>query len=96
MLGVFQQVAIQVSEQESGQIATFDLMFEGIRAALKGNIQRSILVAEKHLDHRRTLRLSVRSIMSSSSFRPVCFIRSAAPAWANLTFIVVTVPFADG
>ena len=51
MLGVFQQVAIQVSDQESGQLATFDLMFEGIRAALKANIQRSILVAEKHLDH---------------------------------------------
>ena len=51
MLGVFQQVAIQVSGQEAGQLATFDLMFEGIRAALKANIQRSILVAEKHLDH---------------------------------------------
>lgn len=51
MLGVFQQVAIHVSDQESGRLATFDLMFEGIRATLKGNIQRSILVAEKHLDH---------------------------------------------
>jgi hypothetical protein len=51
MLGVFQQVAIAVSDQDSGQLATFDLMFEGIRAALKGNIQRSILVAEKNLDH---------------------------------------------
>ncbi len=51
MLGVFQQVAIQVADQKTGQLATFDLMFEGIRAALKGNIQRSILVAEKHLDN---------------------------------------------
>jgi hypothetical protein len=50
MLGVFQQVAIQVADQEPGQLATFDLMFEGIRAALKGNIQRSVLVAEKNLD----------------------------------------------
>lgn len=50
MLGVFQQVAIQVADQETGQLATFDLMFEGIRSALKGNIQRSILVAEKHLE----------------------------------------------
>ncbi len=49
MLGVFQQVVIQVANQETGRLATFDMMFEGIRAALKGNIQRSILVAEEHL-----------------------------------------------
>ena len=29
MLGVFQQVAIQISNHEIGQLATFDLMFEG-------------------------------------------------------------------
>ena len=57
MLGVFQQVAIQVSDQTMGQLATFDLMFEGIRAALKGNIQRSILVAEKHLDSPFAIRI---------------------------------------
>ena len=37
MLGVFQQVAIRVADQEVGQLATFDLMFEGIRTALKAN-----------------------------------------------------------
>jgi len=51
MLGVFQQVAIQVADQTNGRLATFDLMFEGIRAALKGNIQRSVLVAEKNLEN---------------------------------------------
>ena len=51
MLGVFQQVVIQVANQATGRLATFDMMFEGIRAALKGNIQRSILVAEEHLDN---------------------------------------------
>ena len=51
MLGVFQQVAIQVADQTTGHLATFDLMFEGIRAALKSNIQKSILVAEKNLDN---------------------------------------------
>lgn len=50
MLGVFQQVAIQIGEHKVGQLATFDLMFEGIRAALKSNIQRAILQAERHLD----------------------------------------------
>jgi hypothetical protein len=50
MLGVFQQVAIQIGEHEIGQLATFDLMFEGIRTALKSNIQRAIIQAENHLD----------------------------------------------
>ncbi|MFL0648693.1 BREX system P-loop protein BrxC [Cylindrospermopsis raciborskii UAM/DH-BiRr] len=50
MLGVFQQVAIQISEYEEGQLATFDLMFEGIRSALKSSIQRAILQGERQLN----------------------------------------------
>lgn len=50
MLGVFQQVAIGIGDREIGRLATFDLMFEGIRSALKSNIQQAILQAEKHLD----------------------------------------------
>ena len=49
MLGVFQQVAMQTADQSIMEPATFDLMFEGIRTAVKGQIQRSILVAEKNL-----------------------------------------------
>ncbi len=50
MLGVFQQVAIHVGDRSIGQLAAFDLMFEGIRSALKSNIQRAILQAEKNLE----------------------------------------------
>lgn len=50
MLGVFQQVAVRIGDYEEGQLATFDLMFEGIRSALKSSIQRAILQAERHLD----------------------------------------------
>jgi len=57
MLGVFQQVAIQIGDHEIGQLATFDLMFEGIRTALKSNIQRAIILAEKHLDNPFAVRL---------------------------------------
>ena len=57
MLGVFQQVAIQIGGHEIGQLATFDLMFEGIRTALKSNIQRAIIQAEKHLDGPFAIRL---------------------------------------
>ena len=49
MLGVFQQVAIGIKGHQLGDLATFDLMFEGIRTALKGAIQSSILRAEKTL-----------------------------------------------
>ena len=51
MLGVFQQVAMHIGDHEIGQLATFDLMFEGIRSSLKANIQRSVLTAEQNLDH---------------------------------------------
>ncbi len=50
MLEVFQKVAKQISDKEEGELATFDLMFEGIRATLKAQIQRSILNAENHLE----------------------------------------------
>ncbi len=51
MLGVFQQVAVHINNHEIGQLATFDLMFEGIRTALKSNIQRAIIRAEGNLEH---------------------------------------------
>jgi len=57
MLGVFQQVAVHISDHQVGQLATFDLMFEGIRTALKSGYQQSILKAEKHLDNPFSVRL---------------------------------------
>ncbi|WP_259397220.1 BREX system P-loop protein BrxC [Shewanella sp. SG41-4] len=57
MLGVFQQVAIGIKDHTLGDLATFDLMFEGIRTALKGAIQASILKAEKILTNPFALRV---------------------------------------
>lgn len=57
MLGVFQQVAIQIGDHQVGQLATFDLMFEGIRTALKSSIQKAVLQAENHLDNAFAVRL---------------------------------------
>jgi hypothetical protein len=57
MLGVFQQVAVQIGERPVGQLATFDLMFEGIRTVVKANIQRAILQAEHHLDDAFAIRV---------------------------------------
>ncbi len=57
MLGVFQQVAVLIADHKPGQLAAFDLMFEGIRSALKSNIQRAVILAEKQLDNVFAIRL---------------------------------------
>ncbi len=57
MLGVFQEVAVKIRDKEVGQLATFDLMFEGIRSTLKSSIQSAILMAEGHLDSPFAVRL---------------------------------------
>ena len=49
MLGVFQEVAKKMADQPVGRLATFDLMFEGIRSALKSAVQQSIQIAEKDI-----------------------------------------------
>ncbi len=57
MLGVFQHVAIRIADHEIGQLATFDLMFEGIRTALKSQIQRAVIQSENHLGDNFAIRL---------------------------------------
>ena len=57
MLGVFQQVAIGIKEHQLGDLATFDLMYDGVHTALKGAIQSSILRAEKTLTNAFALRI---------------------------------------
>ena len=49
MLGVFQEVAKKMADQPVGGLAAFDLMFEGIRTALKSAVQQSIQIAEKEI-----------------------------------------------
>ena len=50
MLGVFQEVTKSMADRPVGGLSTFDLMFEGIRTALKSAVQQSIQIAEKNLD----------------------------------------------
>jgi hypothetical protein len=49
MLGVFQQVVKSMLDEEVCRIATFDLMFDGIRSSIKSQIQQAIINAEKNL-----------------------------------------------
>lgn len=57
MLAVFQLVAKKIGDRPMGKLATFDLMFEGIRAALKSNVYKSIRTAEQNLDNQLALRI---------------------------------------
>lgn len=57
MLAVFQQVALCIVDHEVGQLATFDLMFEGIRNALKSQNQMAVLNAEKQLTNPLAVRV---------------------------------------
>ena len=82
MLGVFREVAIAISSQEIGKLATFDLMFEGIRTALKSQIQRAITVAEKHLDNKFAIRLLKALFL-------VKYVKEFKPTIRNLTVLML-------
>lgn len=82
MLGVFREVAIQISDHKLGQLATFDLMFEGIRTALKSNIQRAILVAEGNLSSTFAIRLLKTLFL-------VKYVKEFKPSIRNLSVLML-------
>ncbi|SNR32553.1 hypothetical protein SAMN06265371_101285 [Lutibacter agarilyticus] len=51
MLGVFQQVIQKIEDRDDKALVSFDLMFEGIRNELRGEIQSSVILAERNLDN---------------------------------------------
>ncbi len=51
MLEVFQSVAKAIRNDEVGTLATFDRMFDGITATLRGDMQTSIHQAANHLEN---------------------------------------------
>jgi len=57
MLGVFQQVIMQIGDRDEKSLVSFDMMYEGIRNELKGEIQSSVMLAEKHLTNDFAIRV---------------------------------------
>jgi hypothetical protein len=57
MLEVFQFVAIRIAKKEVGELATFDLMFEGVRDVIKGNTMWGITQSEQLMEDEFTKRL---------------------------------------
>jgi hypothetical protein len=49
MLGILQDVVKSIAGEPIGSLATFDRMFEGVRSALRGDLQTSVLTAERQL-----------------------------------------------
>ncbi|WP_036859475.1 BREX system P-loop protein BrxC [Porticoccus hydrocarbonoclasticus] len=82
MLGVFQQVAVHIGGHSIGQLATFDLMFEGIRTALKSHIQSAIQQAERNLEDPLALRLLKALFL-------VKYIREFKASHHNLSILVM-------
>lgn len=57
MLEVFQSVAKSLKEEKVGTLATFDRMFDGITATIRGDLQVSILQAPNNLDDPLAVRI---------------------------------------
>jgi hypothetical protein len=57
MLEVFQSVVKSLKDQSIGSLAPFDLMFDGISATLKGDVQTAIIQAGQHFDDPLSLRI---------------------------------------
>lgn len=52
MLGVFQQVIQKIEDKDDNALVSFDLMYEGVRNELRGEIQSSVNLAERNLDNK--------------------------------------------
>lgn len=50
MLGVFQHVIQHIDNDEETALVSFDMLFEGIRSTIRGELQNAITLAEKNLD----------------------------------------------
>ena len=50
MLQVFREAAIAVKERAVGDVAAFDLLYDGIAPSLKADVQQSVLIASRNLN----------------------------------------------
>jgi hypothetical protein len=57
MLAVFQEVAKAVRNETVGRLSTFDLMYDGISASIRGDMQTTIKMAERHLGEGLPIRI---------------------------------------
>jgi hypothetical protein len=57
MLGTFQEVLKHVEKKDARSFISYDKLFEGIRATIKGEIQNAVTLAEKQLANQLAIRI---------------------------------------
>jgi predicted transcriptional regulator len=57
MLGVFQEVLKDMATSDGRVMVSFDLMFEGIRSTIRGEIQNAITLAEKNITNKFAIKV---------------------------------------
>jgi hypothetical protein len=57
MLAVFQEVAKAIRNEDVGRLATFDLMYDGISASIRGDMQTTLRMAENQLSEGLEIRI---------------------------------------
>ena len=57
MLEVFQDVVKQIATEDIGRLATFNLMFEGVRDVIKANVRWGVTQSEQQMDDEFTKRV---------------------------------------
>jgi len=57
MLGVFQHVAQRLGDKNESSIVSFDMLFEGIRSTIRGELQSAIILAERQVDNQFAIKV---------------------------------------
>ena len=84
MLGILQDVVKGIAGQQVGRLATFDRMFEGIRNALRGDLQTAVQTAERNLGGSNSLTVRVLKILFLLKF-----VRSFKATPRNLAILLL-------
>lgn len=84
MLGILQDVVKSIAIEPIGRLATFDRMFEGIRNALRADLQNAIQTAERNLGGANVL--SVRLLKALFLLK---FVKEFKPTPRNLAILLI-------
>jgi len=84
MLGILQDVVKSIAAEPIGRLATFDRMFEGIRNALRADLQNAIQTAERNLGGPAAL--SVRLLKALFLLK---FVKEFKPTPRNLAVLLI-------
>ena len=85
MLGILQDVVKDIADEPVGRLATFDRLFEGIRNALRADLQNAIQTAERNLGGASSLPVRLLKALFLVKYIPNAF--KATPR--NLAILLI-------